>query len=250
MSALAPWQWAWAAAAILFAAVLRGFTGFGFAVAAVPLASLVLPPQPVVAALLIMQCAIGLRDCIAERKLADWRAVRRLVAGAVMGTPIGLAVLTLLPMPWIRLMLGVLVAIAVLVTWRPLRHRGPPARRWGLLAGFCSGVSNGLAAMAGPPAIVYFLVAENDRILVRSSLMVFFPLASALALPPAIWAGLVGQESLWLAALGLPLMIAGGWLGTRMFVSYGGLAYRPIALAALAFTALASLARGLSGLLP
>ena len=92
--------------------------------------------------------------------------------------------------------------------------------------------------------------AENDRILVRSSLMVFFPLASALALPPAIWAGLVGQESLWLAALGLPLMIAGGWLGTRMFVRYGGLAYRPIALAALAFTALASLARGLSGLLP
>ncbi len=242
-------EWTWAIGAILFASVLRGFTGFGFAVVAVPLASLVLPPQPVVAAMLLMQTAIGLRDCFAERKKADWRSVRRLTVGAVAGTPIGLAALIALPLPWVRLVLGVLVAVAVVVTWKPVRHRGPPARRWGVLAGFCSGVSNGLAAMAGPPAIVYFLAAEDDRVLVRSSLMVFFPIASALALPPAVWAGLIGQQAVWIAALGLPLMIGGGWAGTALFRRYGHHAYRPVALAALGFTAAASLARGMAGLL-
>ena len=56
--------WLAATGAILFAAVLRGFTGFGFALAAVPLASLVMPPSRTVAAVLVMQLAIGLRDCI------------------------------------------------------------------------------------------------------------------------------------------------------------------------------------------
>ena len=182
--------------------MLRGFTGFGFAVVAVPLASLVLPPQPMVAATLLMQTAIGLRDCIAERHLADWRAVRGLVTGALVGNPLGLLGLAILPVAWVRLALGLLVMLAVFVTWRPMRHHGTPARAWVWLAGLCSGISNGLAAMSGPPAIVYFLYSENDRARVRSSLMTYFPLASALALPPAIWAGLVGLESVMIAVLG------------------------------------------------
>ncbi|HEY0420739.1 MAG TPA: hypothetical protein VGC80_14575, partial [Acetobacteraceae bacterium] len=51
-----------AALAILFAGVLRGFTGFGFALAAVPLTSLVLPPGLVVASVLVMQAVVGFRD--------------------------------------------------------------------------------------------------------------------------------------------------------------------------------------------
>ncbi len=246
---LTPGQWAWAAISILFAAVLRGFTGFGFAVVAVPTASLMLPPPLVVAATLLMQTAIGLRDCIAERKRADWRSIRWLVTGALVGTPLGLLGLAVLPIAWIRMALGVLVLIATGVTWRPITHRGPPERRWGWLAGICSGLGNGLAAMSGPPAIVYFLAAETDREVVRSSLLAFFPLASALALVPAAWGGMVGVPSVLIAAFGLPLMLAGGWLGTWLFRHYGKTAYRPIAVIALGLTACATLVRGAAGVL-
>ena len=247
---LSPGQWGWAALSILAASVLRGFTGFGFAVVAVPLASLVLPPQPVVAAALLMQAAIGARDCFAERGRADWRSVRRLTAGAVIGTPIGLLALAFAPIAWVRLGLGGLVVVATFITWRPIRHRGPPARPWAVFAGVCSGISSGLAAMSGPPAIVYFLAAENDRVLVRSSLMVYFPLVSLLALPPAWFGGLVGMEAAIIAAFGLPIMIAGGWAGTWLFRRYGQTAYRPTAIISLALTAVAAMARGLAGLLP
>lgn len=233
--------------AIGFASVLRGFTGFGFAVVAVPLTSLVLPPQPVVAATLLMQVMIGARDCVAERHLADWRSVRRLVAGAVIGTPAGMWLLLHLPIASVRLGLGVMVLIATAITWRPVAHRGPLATGWALLAGACSGLSNGLAAMAGPPAIVYFLAAERDRTRMRSSLMAFFPLASLLAVPAAVWTGMLGLSSVLLAALGLPLMVVGGWFGTWLFRRYGQTAYRPIAIAALLLTAAAAIARGLFG---
>lgn len=229
--------------------MLRGFTGFGFAVAAVPLASLVLPPSLTVAAALVMQTAIGLRDCIAERGRADWRSVRWLIAGAVAGTPAGLALLAALPPAWVRLGLGLLVLATVAITSRPARLHAPPGRNWGLATGVCSGISNGLAAMAGPPAIAYFLAIRAQREVMRSSLMVFFPIASAMALPPAALAGLVSRDALLLAALGLPLMLAGGWAGTALFRRHGPRYYRPVAVAALGATAAAAILRGVIGLL-
>jgi len=234
--------------AIVFASLLRGFTGFGFALAAVPLASLVLPPRPVVAAALLMQTAIGLRDCIAERHLADRPAVLRLTLGAVGGTPIGLWALTALPQPAVRLALGTLVALAVAITWRPRQRIGRPPTWWALLTGFASGVCNGLAAMSGPPAIFFFLAFEPDRMVMRSSLMVFFPLASLIAVLVAAASGLIDRQALLLAAMGLPIMVVVGWLGTWMFRRSGHRSYRIVAAVALLLTALASIGKGLSGL--
>ncbi|MCW3476438.1 sulfite exporter TauE/SafE family protein [Limobrevibacterium gyesilva] len=232
----------------MFAAALRGFTGFGFALAAVPLASLVLPPQTAVVTTLLLQAAIGLRDCVAERYRCDWRAVMRLTLGSIGGTPLGVLALTVLPLPMVRLALGALVAVAVAVSWRPPRQQGRPAGRWALLAGFGSGVCNGLAAMSGPPAIVYFLIFEPSRAVMRSTLMAYFPLAALFAIPPVAVAGLLNWQVVMLAAMGLPLMLAGGWAGAWMFHRAGHRSYRAAATAALLFTALASIGKGLAGL--
>jgi len=234
--------------AVVFASLLRGFTGFGFALAAVPLASLVLPPRPVVTAALLMQAAIGLRDCIIERRLADQRAVLRLTIGALGGTPIGLWALTALPSPAVRLALGTLVAVAVAVTWRPLPPQRAPGTAWAIGTGFCSGICNGLAAMAGPPAIFYFLAFEPNRVAMRSSLMVFFPLVSLLAVVISGAAGLIDHTALLLAVIGFPIMWIGGRVGAGMFVRSGHRSYRVVAATALIATALASIAKGLAEL--
>lgn len=239
------------AGAILVAALLRGFTGFGFALASVPLATLALPPRVVVPAILLIQAAIGLHDCIVEFRRADWRVVAGLVAGSLFGTPLGVLALTQLPQPLVRLALGVVVIIAVIATWRPRQTSAPappPGRRsrLALLAGFGSGVCNGLAAMSGPPAILYFLHFEPRHTVMRSSLMVFFPIASAIALPMVYASGLLGWPSAALALGGLPLMMLGGWIGAIGFRRYGGAAYRPAAGAALLVTAAVAIAKGVA----
>jgi uncharacterized membrane protein YfcA len=242
------------AGAILVAALLRGFTGFGFALASVPLATLALPPRVVVPAILVIQAAIGLHDCVVEFRRADWRVVAGLVAGSLFGTPLGVLALTALPQPTVRLALGVVVMAAVIATWRPrpaatgdiaapgIRRR----TRLSVLAGFASGVCNGLAAMSGPPAILYFMHYEPRHTVMRSSLMVFFPIASAIALPMVYASGLLGWPSVALAVGGLPLMMAGGWIGAIGFRRYGGAAYRPAAGAALLVTAAIAIAKGLA----
>ena len=44
---------------VFAASVLRGFTGFGFGLAAVPLLSLVLPPAQVVPFVVVLQVVVG-----------------------------------------------------------------------------------------------------------------------------------------------------------------------------------------------
>ena len=116
--------------------------------------------------------------------------------------------------------------------------------------GVAAGNFHGLAAMGGPPTVAFFLAYERRVAVTRSSLMVFFPVVSLLSLPMVAAAGLLDGPALLLAALGMPLMIGGGWLGARAFRRYGARSYRPLALGALLLTALASLTRALFDLLP
>jgi hypothetical protein len=243
------WQaWTIAILAILFAAVLRGFTGFGFALAAVPLASIALPPSQTVAAVLVMQLGIGLRDCIAEWRQADKPGIARLTLGALLGLPLGVAALAHTPAPVARAVLGVLVLLAVALTWKPRPALHRPAAAVTLGTGFVSGVFHGLAAMAGPPAVAYYLAFEQRLPVMRSSLMVYFPIVSLLGLPMVASAGLLDAPALLLGLLGMPLMVVGGWIGARGFLRFGARSYRMLTLAALLFTAAASLARAAADL--
>lgn len=237
------------AVAVAFAGVLRGFTGFGFALAAVPLASVVLPPSRAVPVVILLQLAIGARDCVRERHLADRFSITRLTLGCLLGTPLGVAALALLPGAVTRLALGMIVLVAVVVTWRPPARPCERRSSMAVLAGVASGICNGLAAMGGPPAVLYFLAVEPDRAVTRSSLMIYFALASAIVLPGAVLAGLVDRAVVLLALGTFPVMLACGWLGTWAFRRAGHRSYRVAAAFALLLTALAAIGRGLAGLL-
>src|ERR1700678_1113203 len=76
------------------AALLRGFTGFGFAIAAVPVLSLVLPPTRVVPLTVVLQLLASMVDFRAASRITDWRSLMWLSPGMMVGTPLGLWLLT------------------------------------------------------------------------------------------------------------------------------------------------------------
>ncbi len=74
---------------VFLAAVLRGFTGFGFGLAAVPLLSLVLPPAEVVLLVVTLQVVVGGGGLRAAWPECDSRSVGLLFPGLVLGVPVG-----------------------------------------------------------------------------------------------------------------------------------------------------------------
>ena len=110
-----------AIAGIFLASVLRGFTGFGFGLAAVPLLSLVLPPAQVVPCVVLLNLIIGMAGMRKAVRQTDWRSMRGLLPGVLVGIPAGLLILTAFRANTVRLAIGLIIAASVAMLWRGAR---------------------------------------------------------------------------------------------------------------------------------
>ncbi len=229
-------------AGMFAAGLLRGFTGFGLAMAAVPLLALALAPRLVVPVIVTLQLLAGAIDLPLHWRAANWRAILPLTIAMVVCTPLGLLVLTVLTADWARLVIGLLIFAAIGLLMRGLRLPAKPPRWVGLGVGAVSGVMNGIAAMAGPPAVVYFLALARSPAEMRASSICYFVLTGAAAMVALLWHGLATLETTLWALTGLPALLCGQWLGALGFRRVSPTTHRNVALLTLAV--LASLLSG------
>ena len=232
---------------VFAASVLRGFTGFGFGLAAVPLLTLALPPTKVVPFVTVLQVLVGLSGLRTAWPIADWRAVLGLGPGLVLGIPVGLLVLTEVPPNGVRLAIGLLIAVSVVVLWRRVRLPPRPSRGVTLAAGLVSGMMNGLASMGGPPVVVYLLALSHGAAVVRASSIVYFLFAAIVTAIPMAARGLVDREVLLWSVASIPVLLVGSAVGNWAFARARPEYHRLTALVVLSLLAVALIGRSLAG---
>jgi len=237
------WTAAGAFATAAFAGVLRGFTGFGFALAAVPALTLVATPVEVVPCVMVLQVAAGVHLRGRTWRQVDWGAVRPLLVAALLATPLGTAALDGIPADPMRAVIGVIVLGAVAVLGAGVRLKREPALATRVGIGVLSGLLNGSTAMAGPPVILYFLATQHSPASSRASLLTYFFVLSLAGTVSVAAAGLVTWRTLALAALMFPALVIGNTLGDRLFARAPDTTYRRVAIAALLVLALVSIVR-------
>ena len=135
---------------VFAAAILRGFTGFGFGLAAVPLLSIALPPSQVVPFVVVLQVVVGLGGLRGAWKSCDWRSIGLLTPGLVLGIPVGISILSLFAANPVRLAIGFVIAASVALLWFGVRLPPRPSRWIAGGVGLLSGVISGLALWCGP----------------------------------------------------------------------------------------------------
>ena len=199
------------------AALLRGFTGFGFAIAAVPLLSVALPPARVVPLAVVMQVLASVMDLPAAARLTDWRSLVWLLPGLVAGTPLGLWLLTRLSADDARLTIGMLIIASVALLGFGIRLPPRPAHWMVAVVGMIAGVMNGVAAVPGPPIVTYLLALPHGATVIRATSLVFFTFTAIVATVPFALAGLVDTQTLQFSLLGWPALLIGSRLGAWAF---------------------------------
>ena len=239
-------------AALVLASLLRAFTGFGFALAAVPALSLFLLPSEAVvlsAALTVVANGSSLHSYRGDYPV---RQLLPLLAMSVVGTALGVLVLSGLSTLQFQLLIGpcVLLVCVVLTLYRPLPQQQPRPwrRRWGAVVGFLSGLMNGAFAIPGPPVVVFAMATERDPARSRAMLLYFFLFSALIALVIFGFAGYLSWRTLQLMVLALPAMIVGDQIGLRLFRRYGKGTYRRAALFVLYAMGISLTARGLFGI--
>lgn len=234
---------------VLGGAVIKGLTGFGFALIAVPAMALFLPPAEAVAIAILVQAGAGFWDFATLRGTSDGPILSRLVGGVLIGTPLGLFLMRSLDPNILRITIAVLtlLSVAMVLSGARIRSEANPLRP-ALGTGALSGLLNGLAAMPGPPVALYFLSTSLSPARARATMTLFFALSAVIALPGLALAGLLTPRVLTLALISMPLMLLGTWLGGRIFAATSDGTLRRLTLLTLTFAAMISGAKGLAGL--
>jgi uncharacterized protein len=230
---------------IFLASVLRGFTGFGFGLAAVPMLTLALPPAEVVPLVVTLQVIIGAGGLRAAWRECDWRSVGLLFPGLVTGVPIGLLILTEVPANLVRVAIGGVIAFSVWLIQRGMRLPPNPSRLVSYAVGVVSGVISGLASMGGPPVIVYLMAVGHSASRIRATSIVYFMLAGCVSFVPMAIRGLITRDILIWAAVSLPVLFGGSRLGTWGFFRAKPRHHRMVALVTLTILAVLLIGRSL-----
>lgn len=233
--------------ALAFASLIRAFTGFGFALAAVPALSLFVAPAEAVVLTAMLTLAVTLltvRTFWSDAPKADLRTI---LLFSVPGTAVGAWLLGGLSPAQFQLWIGggVLAASLALSVYRPAG--GTPWRGVRELVGILSGLMNGAFAIPGPPVVIYAMATQPDPLRARAMLITFFMASALAALVVFAVAGYVGARSLGLFALSLPVILLADKLGFWLFRRHGNALYRRVALVVLYGIGLSTLCKGLSG---
>jgi uncharacterized protein len=234
-----------ALAAVLTAAVIRGYSGFGFAMVAVTGMSLVMPPALVVPVVLLLEVVASIQLLPQVWRDISWVSLRCLFAGSVAAIPLGVFLLASLPETPMRVGISVLVLATAILLARGFSLKRMPGCKFTLWVGVLCGVFNGAAAIGGPPAILFYLSSPAGVPVSRASIIVYFLGIDLITLAIAAYRQLVTVQTLTLAAACLIPLIAGIALGSRIFQRIDQAPFRRNVLYLLMALASAGLLRSL-----
>ncbi|MGB3296032.1 MAG: sulfite exporter TauE/SafE family protein [Phormidesmis sp.] len=137
------------------AAFTQGVSGFGFGLVAVPILLGIVGPSVVTPLVALCTLTINSLLWIYYRRSFDGAVVGKLLAGAVVGIPLGFWVLQYVPAAGILTALGLMIVAYSLYSLTKPKMPVLKSPYWIYLTGFLSGTLMGSYNLPGPPVILY-----------------------------------------------------------------------------------------------
>ncbi|WP_222611480.1 sulfite exporter TauE/SafE family protein [Undibacterium sp. CY21W] len=212
--------WLVAAFAVLITGISKSGLGGALGGLAVPFLSLWISPRNAAAVMLPILIAMDMVGIRAWSGKADWRDLKVLIPGAIVGIVLGTLAFGVMSDQLVKGLIG-LIAVGFTLD-RLLRHRGQatteqrPPRIFGWLSGVGAGFTSTLAHAGGPPVMIYLLSWRQPRETFVATTVFFFSVINLAKLPFYIALGLFSVDTLTMSALLLPLVPAGVWIGMRL----------------------------------
>lgn len=228
---------------------LRGFVGFGGALALVPALALVLGPRLAVAVASFVGLPAVFQLLPEAMRHADRRRIGPVALAILLGAPLGSLVLTTIDQRLMTGAIGALVMAMALATWRTPSKR--LARRpWiNVVAGGLSGVLQGAAGIGGPPSVAVLMAQGGEVRQLRADVLAITASIALCGLASHWWFGVLSWNAAAIALLLLPFFVGFTALGSRYFDRGGARHFRVAALFVLLAIGFAAVAGSLRPLL-
>jgi uncharacterized membrane protein YfcA len=204
---------------VLAAYLIRGISGFGSGLLAVPLLAHFLPLTFVVPLILVTDFLASLALGTHTRRHARWDEVKPLIPFSILGVLAGTTLLVNLPKTPLLATLGVFVLLFGARSVLNLHGTRIVSRRWAIPAGLAGGAIGALFGTGGPPYVIYLNHRLHDKGELRATFSGLFLIDGGLRIVAFLIAGLLLHAELLLTILAtLPLVALGLFLGNRVHI--------------------------------
>ncbi len=213
------------------ASSVQAVTGFGFALVAVPLLSIVVDPVDTV--IVVTMVGLGLTTIAARRERAHiLRApAKRMIVGGLVGMPLGLVALIGLEEQALRIVIAVVITTLVVALALRVRLGSGVKAQWG--AGVASGALLTSTGLNGPPLVLTLQSMQVSPAVTRGTLQRVFQGQDVAAVLAFVLVGRVNLEIVVLALSGMVGVPLGWAWGDRLFGKFSPEVFRIVVLATL-----------------
>jgi uncharacterized membrane protein YfcA len=221
------------------AAVVAGVAGFAFGLIAAAIWLHILSPTETATLIVAFGLIVQGVAVWKLRRALDWNRLWPFLVGAAFGVPLGVAILNWADPRQVQIGIGVfLVLFSAYSLARPKLGPVPGSVPLDVGAGFLNGVLGGVTGLAGILVVIWSTLRGWPRDVQRT---VFQPIGVATFAMVALWLGLKGAisaDAIKLFLIGLPVLLAGTWLGLKLYGKLDEASFRRIVLVLLALSGL------------
>lgn len=202
--------------AVILVGLSKGGLG-GMSLLGVPLMALVMSPVTAAAVLLPVLVVMDVVSVIQWRKWVDWRIMRLIVPGSLMGILIGWMTAEIVSDAVVRLIVGVVsilfVARAVFAPRRGLARIEGDRPLLAHICGSAAGYTSFVAHAGAPPLQIYMMPMQLDPKIFTGTTVMFFALTNAVKLIPYTMLGEFDAQNLGRAVAMFPVAAISTWIG-------------------------------------
>ncbi|MEM7207942.1 MAG: sulfite exporter TauE/SafE family protein [Pseudomonadota bacterium] len=200
---------------IFLAYAVKGISGFGAGLVAIPLLAFVLPLHICVPAVSLLSYAGNIAQFIALRRDASWHDVWPLAPFSILGVATAVWMLTAIDASHLALALGIFVLLYALVSLLPsLDAHG--SRAWALPIGYSGGLVGALFGSGGFVYVVYLNLRQLDKARFRASVAMTLFFDGTFRITGYSAASLYDSQTLTLVAMFVPVMLIAMYSGHRL----------------------------------
>ena len=213
---------------VLIASIIRGFNGFGFSAICISGFSFILPAIEIVPIILMLDVVISIFMVPYIWNKIDWKFVFQILAGIIVGSPIGLYLLRYLSAEITHLSICLIIIFFSILLMKGYTNQKINNTYVKTFTGIISGTLNGLTTLGGMPVALFLLVTSIQPAIIRGSLAALFFLTDIYAFILSFFAGIVDMTTIYRT---LPLIIIlpiGVYIGDKFFVKSKEETYRKV----------------------
>lgn len=215
-------------------ALVTGLSGFAFGLVAASIWLYILTPLQTATLIIAFGLIVQGYSVWKLRRALDWRKLWPFIAGAAIGVPLGVSILGWANPAYVRAGVGMFLILYSL--YALLRPSLPPVKGGAAAdaaVGFANGVLGGITGLAGILVVIWGGLRGWPKDQQRA---VFQPVAVAIFAMSAFWLGFKGAvpaDTIRLFLFGLPVLLAGTWLGMKLYGRLDEATFRKVVLVLL-----------------